>query len=302
MYTKKEEKMVDTGLKDRVALVTGGNHGIGAAAAIAFAKEGAKVFINYLRLNPEEYGGISREEADKATEPGRGFYYGMLETSSEEVMKTIRDLGGECDAWEADLADPRNISILFDKAEERFGNVDILVNNADHDRFDTFVPQSELAKNPSFLGEYPMRTISAESHDEHFAVNTRAVALLIEEFARRYIDRKAKWGRIINITTDGAYAHPSNVSYGASKFAIESYSRAAASELGPYGITVNVISPGAVQTGWMTKELEQSIAQSYPLRRIGRPEDIAHAVVFFASQQADWITGQVLHVGGGNKM
>jgi 3-oxoacyl-[acyl-carrier protein] reductase len=302
MCTKEEEKMVDTGLKDRVALITGGNHGIGAATSIAFAKEGSKVFINSLRLDPEEYGGISREEADRATEPGRGFYYRALEKSADEVVKAIHDLGCDCDTWEADLADPGNISILFDKAEEKFGNVDILVNNAAHDRFDTFVPQSELAKNPNFLGEYPMKTISAESHDEHFAVNTRAVALLIEEFARRYIDRKAKWGRIINITTDGAYAHPSNVSYGASKFAIESYSRAAASELGPYGITVNVISPGAVQTGWMTKELEQSIAQSYPLRRIGRPEDIAHAVVFFASQQADWITGQVLHVGGGNKM
>jgi len=294
--------MVDTGLKDRVALITGGNHGIGAASAIAFAKEGVKVFINYLRLTPEEYGGISREEADKAKEPGRGYYYRTLEKSADEVMKTIRDLGGECDSWEADLADPKNISSLFDRVEGRFGKVDILVNNAAHDRCDTFIPQSELNRSPNFLGEYPMRTISAESHDEHFAVNTRAVVLLMEEYARRYIDRKSTWGRIINITTDGAYAHPSNVSYGASKYAVESYSRAAAYELGPYGLTVNVVSPGAVQTGWMTKELEESIAESYPLRRIGRPEDIAHALIFFASQQADWITGQVLHVGGGNKM
>ena len=79
-------------------------------------------------------------------------------------------------------------------------------------------------------------------------MNTRAVVLMMEEFARRYIARKAIWGRIINISTDGAYAHASNVSYGASKFAVESYSRAAAYELGPYGMTVNVISPGAVQT------------------------------------------------------
>jgi len=294
--------MVDTGLKDRVVLITGGNHGIGAAAAVAFAKERAKVFINYLRLDPEKYGGISREEADRATEPGRGFYYKTLEESADGVVKTIHDLGGECDSWEADLAETENISILFNKAEERFGKVDILVNNAAHDRCDTFIPQSELAQSLNFLGEYPMRTISAESHDQHFAVNTRAVMLLIEEYARSHIHRKAKWGRIINITTDGAYAHPSNVSYGASKYAVESYSRAAAFELGPYGITVNVISPGAVQTGWMTLDLEKSIAQSYPLKRIGQPEDIAHAVVFFASRQADWITGQVLHVGGGNKM
>lgn len=291
-----------TGLKDKVALVTGANHGIGAATALAFAKEGAKVFIHYLRLSPEEYGGISQEEADKAKEPGRGYYYRTVSRSAEAVVKAIRDRGGECESWESDLADPKNMPRLFNRAEEKFGRVDIVVNNAAHDRFDTFIPESELKKNPLFLGEYPMRTISAESHDEHFAVNTRAVVLMMEEFARRLIARKAAWGRIINISTDGAYAHASNVSYGASKFAVESYSRAAACELGPYGITVNVISPGAVQTGWMTPESEKAIAESYPLRRVGKPEDIANAVIFFASDQADWITGQVLQVGGGNRM
>jgi len=72
--------------------------------------------------------------------------------------------------------------------------------------------------------------------------------------------------------------------------------------LGPYGITVNVILPGAVQTGWMTEKLKKELARSYPLRRIGQPEDIAKVVIFFASKQADWITGQDLYVGGGNRM
>ena len=294
--------MPNAGLKDKVALVTGANHGIGAATALAFARERAKVFIHYLRLSPEEYGGISKEEVDKATEPGRGFYFGQLTQSAEKIIKKIRDLGGECESWESDLADPENIPRLFDMVEERFGSVDIVVNNAAHDRCDTFVPQGELDKDPLFLDEYPMRTISAESHDEHFAVNSRAAVLMMEEFARRHIAQNATWGRIINISTDGAYAHASNVSYGASKFAVESYSRAAACELGPYGITINVVSPGAVQTGWMTPALEKSISESYPLRRIGKPEDIANAVIFFASEQADWITGQILHVGGGNRM
>jgi 3-oxoacyl-[acyl-carrier protein] reductase len=294
--------MAKTGLQDKIALVTGANHGIGAATALAFVKEGAKVFIHYLRLSPVEYGGISQEEVDNATESGRGFYFGQLSLSADKVVKAIQDLGGECESWESDLADPENVPRLFDKAEERFGQVDIVVNNAAHDRPDTFIPQSELEKDPLFLGEYSMRTLAAESHDEHFAVNSRAVALMMEEFASRHIDRKAAWGRIINISTDGAYAHASNVSYGASKFAVESYSRAAATELGPFGITINVISPGAVQTGWMTPELEKAIADSYPLRRIGKAEDIANAVIFFASEQAGWITGQVLHVGGGNRM
>jgi 3-oxoacyl-[acyl-carrier protein] reductase len=125
---------------------------------------------------------------------------------------------------------------------------------------------------------------------------------MMAEYAKRYVSRKADWGRIINISSDGAFAHPRAVSYGASKHATESYSRAAAIELGQYGITVNVISPGAVQTGWITTELEKQITESYPLRRMGKPEDIANAIVFLASEQAGWITGQVLYVGGGNRM
>jgi 3-oxoacyl-[acyl-carrier protein] reductase len=294
--------MIDTGLKDRVVIVTGANHGIGAAAAKAFASEGAKVFITYLRLSPSEYGGVDEEEAKKAVEPGRAYYYNILTRSADAVKQTIQESGGICQSWEADLADSENIPELFDRAEDAFGSVSILVNNAAFDQLDTFLPEKELEKDPMFASEYPMRTISAESADKHFAVNSRAVALLTSEFARRHVRRKAEWGRIINISTDGAYAHPSNVSYGASKLAMESYTRAAAHELGPYGITANVISPGAVQTGWMPSEIRKDLEKSYPLRRIGQPEDIANAVVFFASNQAGWITGQVLHVGGGNRM
>jgi 3-oxoacyl-[acyl-carrier protein] reductase len=294
--------MLDTGLKDKVVIVTGANHGIGAATAVAFAEEGSKVFINYLRLSPSEYGGVDEEEVEKAVESGRAHYYKILTRSADAVMKSIQDSGGKCMSWEADLSDPKKIPELLGKAEEAYGSVDILVNNAAFDQLDTFIPEKELAKSPLFAAEYPMKTISADSVDKHFAINSRAVALLISEFAQRHIRRNADWGRIINISTDGAYTHPSNVSYGASKLAMESYTRAAAYELGPYGITVNVISPGAVQTGWMPTEIKKALEESYPLRRIGEPEDIANAVLFFASKQADWITGQVLHVGGGNKM
>jgi 3-oxoacyl-[acyl-carrier protein] reductase len=294
--------MIDTGLKDKTALVTGANHGMGAATAVALAREGARVFVTYLRLLSEDYGGVERETAEQASEPGREYYFNILMKSADDVVQTIKDSGGECFAWEADLANPDNIPLLFDKAEEQLGPVDILVNNAAFDKCDTFIPPDELKKSPMFVDAFPMTPITAETHDEHFAVNSRAVALMMKEFAKRHIVRNAKWGRIINISTDGAYAHPSNVSYGASKLAMESYTRAAAYELGLYGITVNVISPGAVQTGWMPAELKEELEKSYPLRRVGVPEDIANAVIFFASKQANWITGQVLHVGGGNRM
>ena len=293
--------MIQTGLKNKVAIVTGANHGIGAATALALAKEGAKVFITYLRQNPELYG-ETKDSAQKATTPGRAYYCKKISQSAEGVVDEIKKSGGVCFAWETDLSISENIPKLFDKAEEHFGNVHIVVNNAAYDNPDTFIPDKELQKNPLFIEEYKMQALTAASHDDHFAVNSRAVALFISEFAKRHIDRKSSWGRIINITTDGARCHASNVSYAASKYAIESYSRSAAVELGPYGITVNIISPGAVQTGWMPPELEKQLSESYPLRRVGKPDDIADAIVFFASEQANWITGQVLYVGGGNRM
>lgn len=294
--------MIDPKLKDKIVIVTGANHGIGAATAIAFAKQEAKVFINYFRPSAEAYGCVTEEQASKANEPSRAYYYKMQIKSADEVVKAIDDFGGNCYAWEADLSDPNNIPKLFDKVEEKFEKVDILVNNAAYGKCDTFIPPSEYDENELFVGVFPVASITAKSHDEHFAVNSRAVALMIKEYAQRYISRRAGWGRIINISSDGAYAHPYAISYGASKYATESYTRAAAIELGPYGITVNVISPGAVQTGWITSELEKQIEESYPLRRVGKPEDIANAIIFLASEQANWITGQVLYVGGGNRM
>jgi 3-oxoacyl-[acyl-carrier protein] reductase len=92
------------------------------------------------------------------------------------------------------------------------------------------------------------------------------------------------------------------ISYRASKYALESYSRSAAAELGPYGITVNIVFPGPVQSGYIPPEAEATLVKDIPLKRIGRPEDIANAVVFFASEQAGWITGQLLFVHGGHRM
>lgn len=293
--------MIDTGLNGKTVMVTGANHGIGAAIAIAFAREGANVLITYLRQPPELYG-ETKESMEKATAPGSAYYCREIGQNADWVAEKISNLGGECMTLEADLSEPDNIPKLFDRVEEVWGRADIIVNNAAFDKPDTFLSEKALEKDPVFAEEYFLKALSADTHDAHFHVNSRAVALMMTEFAKRHIERGDDWGRIINITTDGARCHASNVSYGASKFAIESYTRSAATELGPYGITVNVVSPGAVQTGWMPAEMEKELAGTYPLRRIGQPEDIAKAVIFFASDQAEWITGQVLQVGGGNRM
>jgi 3-oxoacyl-[acyl-carrier protein] reductase len=292
--------MIDPGLKGKVVLITGANHGIGAATAQAFAAQGAKVFLHYLRLGPSSQG-----ESEGAIEkPGEALYRAQQMKSADEVVQAIRSQGGQAESWEADLADPENIRKLFDRAEKVFGPLEVLVNNAAHWEADTFLPSGEKLSNklPELWTNHENPTITAESHDRHFAVNSRAVALMMAEFARRHIARGAKWGRIINISTDGASCFPSEISYGASKHALGSYSRAAAVELGPYGITVNVVSPGPVQTGYITPELEEKLLSEIPLRRVGQPEDVADAIVFLASEQARWITGQLLYVGGGHEM
>jgi len=294
--------MIDTGLAGKVIIVTGANHGMGAAMAAAFAKQGAKVLIHYYRAGAEAYGELSEQDTEKTAVPGRAYYFKMQTSSPDELIMKIRDSGGECVALESDLTEPKNIPKIFDTAEQELGPVDIVVNNAAYSRCDTFIPEDVLKKQPQFVDQFPKETISAQSHDKSFAVNSRAVALMTAEFAKRYIARKATWGRIINISSDGAFGYSEVVSYYASKWAGESFTRAAAVELGPYGITVNTVSPGAVNTGWLPPETEKNLVGTYPLRRLGRPEDIANAVIFMASIQANWITGQVLFVGGGNRM
>lgn len=283
--------MIDPGLRGRVALVTGANHGIGAAIAQTLAKVGVHVFVTYYR--PQ------LSTAEESHEGGE--YARQRAQNAEAVVNEIHALGVRAESAEVDLFDSASIPSLFDQVETALGPVEILINNAAAWQADTFVaPEIRAAQTwppPDF-----MSTLTAPSHDLHFAVNSRATALMMVEYARRHIARGATWGRIVNISTGGAYCFPGEVSYGASKAALESYSRSAARELGHYGITVNIVSPGATQTGWITSELEAQIIAETPLRRIGQPEDVADVILLLVSEQGRWLTGQMLHAGGGQMM
>jgi 3-oxoacyl-[acyl-carrier protein] reductase len=290
----KESIMLQTGLHNKVALITGANHGIGAATAKAFAAEGASVLINYLRLPLMRSYNQDKQILDT--------YDTNRAKSADEVVQAIRAIGGQVEAVEADLADVATIPMLFDRAEALFGTVDILVNNADHCEQNTYIPTSLLGPAVVAPDGYPTLTITFETNDRHFAVNSWAVALMMAEYARRRIEQGKLWGRIINISTDGAPGFPGTISYGASKYAAESYTRAAAFELGKYGITANIVSPGPIQTGWISPELEAQIAAETPLGRVGQPEDVAEVIVFLASEQGRWVSGQMISVSGGRRI
>jgi len=295
--------VIDPGLNNKVALITGGNNpfGIGAAIAQAFISHGARVFIHYFRQATElpDEGRHPPEPQD----PGLLFYFRQQRKTADEVLASIRKSGGQAASWEGDLREPENVHRLFAQAENEFGHVDILVNNAAEYLADTFLPPLALGgRTVLWEGGPTVATIDMASHDRHFAVNSRAAVILMSIYANRVIERKRSWGRIINISADCAWGCPQEVSYRASKYALESYSRSAAAELGPYGITVNIVSPGPVQSGYVASEIEKALIPDIPVRRIGRPEDIANAVVFFASEQASWITGQLLFVHGGHRM
>ena len=263
---------------NHVAIVTGANHGIGAATARTLAECGARVPVTYLRL--EDTGGPGIPED----------YWRSRASGAEHVVAELRKTGGQATAIEADLADPDTPRRLFDTAEAELGPVDILVNNASGWLADTFTAAASDEFGRSLV------RVSSETFERQFAVDARAAATLIAEFAKRHIERGATWGRIIGLTSGGPHGFPGEVSYGAAKAALENYTMSAAFELAHLGITANLVYPPVTDTGWVTDEVRRSVADHTDPMRIVGPEEVASVIAYLASDEARLITGNILRL------
>jgi NAD(P)-dependent dehydrogenase (short-subunit alcohol dehydrogenase family) len=244
-------------MSNPVVLITGGLTGIGRAAAVAFAKRGAKVVV-----------AGRRDEAGKT------------------LAKELRGLGAEAEFINADVRKEDDVRALVDRTIERFGRLDVAVNNAGTEG------------RPG-----PITDQTAESYAATFDTNVLGTLLSVKHELR--VMQAQGSGSIINISS--TYGHEGGAGasvYVGSKHAVEGMTKSAALEAASSGVRINAVAPGPTETGMLkrftgTAEIKAALLKTVPLGRVGAPADIAHAAVFLASERASFITGHILTVDGG---
>ena len=270
--------MVNYGLKDRVAIITGANNpqGIGATTALAFAREGAKVVLIYKKIDRPF-------DPTKTDKNGVDRYYGANAGNADAVETKLKELGADYLIIESDISSEAAVKEIYAQVLQKYGKVEILVNNAatdDENGFDT------------------IEKITRSVIDDTFAVNVRGSLLMTREL----VNLRSGYGRVINLSTDAAQVFAGQITYGASKATLEALTRSIALEVAPYGITVNCVAPGPTQTGWIDEDFEKVVIPLIPMGQLIQPEDIAETILFLASQQARFLTGQVIKVSGGHAL
>ena len=247
-------------LKDRIALVTGSSRGVGRAVALAYAKEGAKVMVNY----------TSNEKAAK------------------EVVEAIQKMGSQAVAVKADVAKKVEAEALVKATVDHFGGIDVLVNNA------------------GFTRPAMMTKMTEQQWDEVVDLHLKGAFLCTQAAAQHMIAKNR--GKIINITSvAGVVGTVGQINYSAAKGGVISMTKSMARELARYNICANVISLGIVTTDMSEKitkdeKLKEVYLNRILLKRFAEPEDVTPAFVFLASDEGNYITGQLICVDGGYGM
>ncbi|MBT2292511.1 SDR family oxidoreductase [Paenibacillus albidus] len=241
-------------LNGKVVIVTGASRGIGRQVAIQLAQSGAKVVVNY----------------------------SSNQVKADEVVKTIERSGGEATAIRADVSKVSEVEVLFSETLERFGRLDILINNA------------------GIMECTAIADVTEEMFDRHFAINVKGTYFACQQ-AMKHME---KGGSIINFSTSVSGAMlPTYSVYAATKGATEQLTRHLAKEFGPKDIVINCIAPGQVSTELFLHGKSEELIDSYrrmnSFGRLGEPEDIGNAIELLVSDKARWITGQTIRVNGG---
>ena len=247
-------------LKDKVAIVTGAGAGIGFSVAMEFAKEGAKVVIAELR-------------------PDRG---------EESADKIAKETGAEILAITTDVRKEGDIEKMVSATIEKFGKIDVLVNNA--------------AK----ILQKPVVEMTTEEYEDLMRNNATSVVICCREVAKQMIAQKSG-GTIVNFSSiHASISEPNCSAYTAAKGAIEAFSRTLATEVAPHKIRVNCIQPGATYSEltipMYTKQVVEALYKRVPMKEIAQPEWIARGVVFLASDESRYMTGEVIVMDGGYRM
>jgi 3-oxoacyl-[acyl-carrier protein] reductase len=241
-------------LAGKVALVTGGSRGIGLAIARLLAEDGASVVVS-----------------------------GRDAARLDAAVKELESLGAPALAVVADASKREDVDRLIEAARERFGRIDVLVNNAGITRDQLLVRMKD------------------DDWDQVLDTNLRGVFLTTRAVGKVMMRQKS--GRIINIaSTAGAMGNPGQVNYSAAKAGVIGLTKAAARELAHWNILVNAVAPGLIETDMaaaIPPEAREALLQQVPLKRIGQGREVAEVVRFLAGDGASYITGQTIHVNGG---
>jgi 3-oxoacyl-[acyl-carrier protein] reductase len=250
-------------LENRVCIITGGANGIGRSVAEKFAGEGARVAV-----------------------------WDLVDQAGKELKDELSGRGGEVIYQHVDVTDPASVEAALNDLLSTWERVDVLVNNAG------ILRDAQLVryKDGEVLSRMPV-----EEFDAVINVNLKGVFICTRAVAPIMIRQGS--GRILNATSVvGLYGNFGQTNYVASKAGVIGMTRVWARELGKYGITVNTVAPGFIETD-MTRQMPEKVLQGMvsktPLRRMGKPEDVANAYLFLSSEEASFITGAVLSVDGG---